>query len=126
MTQYLTFGVISRSGKSHVKSRIKLDRRLEWVRPYIELTAQALDLSALKIIKASPANTQQHGCLYQIGNRFEMSLTLGLNVEDTLHTLAHECQHLVEWEHNYTHLKGTGRLFALFTKHAEKLGTKLD
>ena len=104
-------------------SNLLLDRRLEWVRPYIELTAQVLDLSALKIIKASPANTQQHGCLYQIGNRFEMSLTLGLNVEDTLHTLAHEASHLLDWNHTPEHLAYTGELFALYTRNVKRFGT---
>lgn len=100
----------------------KIDKRLKWITPYVELTpAWLVKPYAIRIVGADP-RTIQHGSIELLGRRVTIRLTLGNTAEYILHTLAHEMAHLRHWEHGPDHLELTGELFAIYTRHAFKLG----
>lgn len=100
----------------------KVDKRLKWLEPYVALTpAWLVKPYIIQIVGADP-RTIQHGSIEQIGKRVTIRLTLGNSAEDLLHTLAHEMAHIRYWEHGPDHLELTGDLFALYTRHAFRLG----
>lgn len=118
---------------------MKIQKKLKWTAPYLEVVKDLVPLSKIKEIRGFSVGLDKqelvHATITRNGRKFNINLKLTNNdtfeyrqraafMNDLLHHLSHELAHLKYWCHDGNHMILEAKIMLRFGKLTKQLGIK--